>query len=128
MQRQFIVKGFCYFAIDKLENNEFIGFIGLSEKSLESEFTPCVDIGWRISSVEWNKAYASEGAQRCLAYAKDVLKLEKFVSIAPKINLKSERIMKKIGIDKVLEFEHPLLINDERLRDCVLYQITINKN
>jgi len=128
MQRQFIEKGFCYFAIDKLENNEFIGFIGLSEISLESEFTPCVDIGWRKCSEEWDKAYANEGAQRCLTYAKDVLKLEKFVSIAPKINLKSERIMKKIGIDKVLEFEHPLLINDERLRDCVLYQITINKN
>ena len=67
-------------------------------------------------------------AQRCLAYAKDVLKLEKVVSIAPKINVKSERVMKKIGMEKVLEFEHPLLINDERLRDCVLYQIRLNNN
>jgi RimJ/RimL family protein N-acetyltransferase len=128
MQQQFKEKGFCYFAVDKLENIELIGFIGMSEISFESEFTPCVDIGWRISSVEWNKGYASEGAQRCLAYAKDVLKLEKVVSIAPKINVKSERVMKKIGMEKVLEFEHPLLINDERLRDCVLYQIRLNNN
>jgi RimJ/RimL family protein N-acetyltransferase len=127
MQQQFKEKGFCYFAVDKLENNEFIGFIGLSEKSFEAEFTPCVDIGWRISREEWNKGYASEGAQRCLEYAKDVLKLEKIVSIAPKINVKSEWVMKKIGMEKVLEFEHPLLINDERLKDCVLYQIMLNK-
>lgn len=128
MQKQFTEQGFCYFAVDKLENNEFIGFIGLTEKSFEAEFTPCVDIGWRLSSEEWNKGYATEGAKRCLEYANEVLKLEKIVSIAPKINVKSERVMKKICMEKVLEFEHPLLINDDRLRDCVLYQITINKN
>ncbi|HEY1062098.1 MAG TPA: GNAT family N-acetyltransferase [Daejeonella sp.] len=128
MQKQFKEKGFCYFAVDKLENNEFIGFIGLSEKLFEAEFTPCIDIGWRLSSEEWNKGYAGEGAKRCLEYANEVLKLEKIVSIAPKINVKSEKVMKKIGMEKVLEFEHPLLINDERLRDCVLYQITLNKN
>ncbi|MCF8453923.1 MAG: GNAT family N-acetyltransferase [Pedobacter sp.] len=127
MQKQFTEQGFCYFAVDKLENNEFIGFIGLSEKSFEAEFTPCIDIGWRLSSEEWNKGYATEGAKRCLEYANEVLKLEKIVSIAPKINVKSERVMKKIGMEKFMEFEHPLLINDERLRDCVLYQITINK-
>ncbi|MDP2412294.1 GNAT family N-acetyltransferase [Daejeonella sp.] len=128
MEQQFKEKGYCYFAVDKLENNRFIGFIGLSKKSFEAEFTPCVDIGWRLSSEEWNKGYASEGAKRCLEYAHEVLKLEKIVSIAPKINVKSEWVMKKIGMEKVLEFEHPLLINDERLRDCVLYQTMINKN
>lgn len=128
MQQQFKENGYCYFAVDKLENNEFIGFIGLTVKAFDAAFTPCIDIGWRLSSEEWNKGYASEGAKRCLEYANEVLMLEKIVSIAPKINLKSEQVMKKIGMEKVMEFEHPLLINDERLRDCVLYQITINKN
>lgn len=124
MHKQFTEKGFCYFAVDKLKNNEFIGFIGLSEKNFESEFTPCIDIGWRLNSVEWNKGFATEGAKRCLEYAFDVLKLEKIYSIAPKINVKSERVMKKIGMEKVLEFEHPLLTNDERIRNCVLYKKT----
>lgn len=31
MKKQFEDKGFCYFAVDKLETNQFIGFIGLSE-------------------------------------------------------------------------------------------------
>lgn len=123
MQQQFTDKGFCYFAVDKLENNELIGFIGLSEKSFEAEFTPCIDIGWRLNSKEWNKGYATEGAKRCLEYAIEVLKLGKVVAIAPKINIKSERVMEKIGMKKIVEFEHSLLINDEKIRDCVLYEI-----
>ncbi len=49
MQKLFQDKGFCYFAVDKLETNQFIGFIGLSEQTYQADFTPCIDIGWRIS-------------------------------------------------------------------------------
>lgn len=122
MKRQFQDKGFCYFAVDRLDNKELIGFIGLSEQTYEADFTPCVDIGWRIKSSEWNKGYASEGAQMCLNYALNVLKLENVYAIAPKINTKSEHIMVKIGLKKQYEFEHPLLNNYDRLRTCVLYK------
>ncbi len=122
MKTQFQDKGFCYFAVDKLEDNEFIGFIGLSEQTYEAEFTPCVDIGWRIKSSEWNKGYASEGAKKCLEYALSNLKIENIFSIAPKINTKSEHIMTKIGMKKQFEFEHSLLTNDDRLKICVLYK------
>jgi RimJ/RimL family protein N-acetyltransferase len=122
MIKQFENKGFCYFAVDKLEDGEFIGFIGLSEQTYEADFTPCVDIGWRIKSSEWNKGFASEGARKCLDYALNILKLEKVFSIAPKINTKSERIMIKIGLQKQHEFEHSLLTNFGRLKTCVLYK------
>ncbi|MCD8438419.1 GNAT family N-acetyltransferase, partial [Tenacibaculum dicentrarchi] len=58
MKKQYTENGFCYFAVDKLENNEFIGFIGISEQNFESDFTPCVDIGWRLAQKEWGKGYA----------------------------------------------------------------------
>ena len=122
MKNQFADKGFCYFAVDKLKDNEFIGFIGLSEQTYEAEFTPCVDIGWRLKSSEWNKGFASEGAIKCLDYALKKLKLENVYSIAPKINTKSEHIMTKIGLKKQYEFEHSLLLNNERLKTCVLYK------
>jgi len=122
MQNQFQDKGFCYFAVDKLEDNEFIGFIGLSEQTYKADFTPCIDIGWRIDSNEWNKVFATEGAKRCLEYAFNDLKLKKVFSIAPKINTKSEHIMKKIGLKKQYEFEHSLLTNNDQLKACVLYK------
>jgi RimJ/RimL family protein N-acetyltransferase len=122
MKKQFESKGFCYFAVDKLEDNEFVGFIGLSEQTYEADFTPCIDIGWRIKRNEWNKGYATEGAKECLKYALNDLKLENVYSIAPKINIKSEHIMIKIGMKKQYEFEHSLLINFEQLKTCVLYK------
>lgn len=125
MQKQLLKNRFCYFAVDKLENNEFIGFIGLSEQTYKADFTPCVDIGWRIKSTEWNKGFATEGAKRCIKYALNDLKIDKIYSVAPKINTKSEHIMIKIGMQKLYEFEHPLLINAESLKTCVLYKIEV---
>jgi RimJ/RimL family protein N-acetyltransferase len=123
MQDQFSKKGFCYFAVDTLKDNEFIGFIGLSEQTFEADFTPCIDIGWRLKKEAWNKGFATEGAYRCLEFGFDELKIEKINAIAPKVNHRSENVMKKIGMKKVKEFKHPMLKNDERLEDCVLYEI-----
>lgn len=122
MNRQFAEKGFCYFAVEILDTKEFIGFIGLSEQRYPADFTPCIDIGWRLKSSVWNKGLATEGAKKCLEYAFEHLNIKEVCSIAPKVNIKSEHIMQKIGLQKQYEFEHPLLINDERLRTCVLYK------
>ncbi|UUV21302.1 GNAT family N-acetyltransferase [Paenimyroides aestuarii] len=122
MKDQFQEKGFCYFAVDKLANNEFIGFIGISEQTYKADFTPCVDIGWRIDRKEWNKGFATEGAKKCLDYALNNLKISKIYAVAPKINVKSEHIMEKIGLKKQYEFEHPLLIDNNLLKTCVLYR------
>lgn len=123
MQQQFAKKNYCYFAVDVLESAIFIGFIGLSDKDFESDFTPCVDIGWRLSEGYWNKGYATEGAKACLEYGFKELKLAEIVAIAPKVNIKSEEVMKKIGMKKRENFNHPLLMDDIRLRECVHYSV-----
>lgn len=122
MQNHFENKGFCYFAVDALDKGEFIGFIGLLEQIYEADFTPCVDIGWRLGTWAWNRGFATEGAKRCLAFAFNELNLEIVNAIAPKINEKSIQVMRKIGMKKVGDFEHPLLLEDERLKLCVLYE------
>lgn len=124
MQKLFKEKGFCYFAVDKLENHELIGFIGLAEQKFEADFTPCIDIGWRLAKQEWNNGFATEGAKRCLDFAFNNLQLKKIVATAPQINLPSINVMKKIGMQYISAFEHPLLKTDERLKSCVLYEMT----
>jgi RimJ/RimL family protein N-acetyltransferase len=123
MQNEFAERKHCYFAVDKLENNEFIGFIGLSYKTFVADFTPCVDIGWRLSKHEWGHGYATEGAKRCLEYGFNNLSLPRIAAIAPLVNVKSIQVMQKIGMTKVKDFIHPLLWDDERLRNCALYEI-----
>jgi RimJ/RimL family protein N-acetyltransferase len=121
MQLEYAEKGYCYFAVDEISTDTFIGFIGLSWRTFEADFTPCVDIGWRLSPSAWNKGYATEGAIRCLDYAFGTLELDKVYSMAPKINTPSERVMQKAGMKKVGEFEHPLLKEYPELKECVLY-------
>lgn len=121
MQEEQEDMGFCYFAVDLLETGAFIGFIGLHEQLFESDFTPCVDIGWRLDRSAWGQGLATEGARRCLEYARDTLGLSQVVAMAPAINLPSIRVMEKAGLKPLLNFVHPKLATDVRLRDCVLY-------
>ena len=128
MQNQFTAKGFCYFAVDKLDDQEMIGFIGLSEQNFKADFTPCIDVGWRLKAIEWNKGYATEGAKRCLQYAFKELNLNKVNALAPKVNIKSQRVINKIGMTKVMNFKHPLLSEHNNLEECILYEILNNKD
>lgn len=123
MQKQFTEYGYCYFAVELLADSTFIGFIGIAYQTYKADFTPCTDIGWRLSQEYWGKGYATEGAKRCLEYAFQDLALDKVLSIAPKNNENSEAVMTKIGMSKVKEFDHPLLLDDSRLKVCVLYEI-----
>jgi len=121
MKNQFAVKGYCYFAVDILDSESFIGFIGLSEQNFKADFTPCVDIGWRLNTMFWNKGLATEGAKACLKYARNSLQLPLVYAVASQVNENSIKVMYKIGMHYSKNFEHPNLIDDKSLKDCVLY-------
>lgn len=124
MQKQFAEKGYCYFAVDLLETDLCIGFIGLSEKSFDAPFNPCVDIGWRLAPSAWGKGLATEGARRCLQFAWESCGLEEVVAVAPEVNLPSIQVMQKIGMQQKMTFKHPLLREYPTLASCVLYKIS----
>lgn len=124
MQQSFEDKGYCYFAVDELKTSQFIGFIGLAYQDYDVPFSPFTDIGWRLHKDYWNNGYATEGAKRCLDYGFHQLNLKNIKSIAPKTNRPSIHVMEKIGMKKQLEFEHPLLIDNKMLKDCVCYEIS----
>ena len=122
MQELYAQKGYCYFAVEELQTQHFIGCIGLADQTFEAPFTPCVDIGWRLAKEFWNKGYATEGAKRCLDYAFQVLELKQIVALCPQCNLPSERVMQKIGLQKVGTFQHSKLLDFAHLVDCVWYE------
>ena len=124
MQRHFKKHGFCYFAADHLESDQFIGFVGLSHQTFKSDFTPCVDIGWRLLPDVWGQGFATEGAKGCLDYAFNTLNLPNIFAIAPELNLKSQKVMLKLGMTKHLHFVHPNLELESPLKYCVSFQIT----
>lgn len=123
MQGQQERNGYCYFATERLEDRQLIGFIGLAEQTYEADFTPCVDIGWRLARSSWGKGYATEGALRCLDYAFQELGLERILSVAPKVNTPSISVMQKISMTWVKNFQHSALKDYPELAECVLYAI-----
>jgi RimJ/RimL family protein N-acetyltransferase len=118
-------KGYCYFAVDLLKTNEFIGFIGLNDITYKTSFSPATDIGWRLAEKYWRKGYATEGALACLNYAKSTLKIDRLISTAPAINKPSISVMQKIGMVKLTEFKHPRLLGHTALENCVCYEIEL---
>ncbi len=123
MQKLYTEKGFCYFAVETLAEQDFIGFIGLAWQEYKAPFTPCVDIGWRLKPGAWGQGYATEGAQRCLAFAFDELHLDKVIATAPLVNVKSIRVMEQIGMKPLLQFRHPALTAHPQLELCAAYII-----
>jgi len=119
---------FCFYAVDELSSQSFIGFIGFWKPDFEASFTPCVEIGWRLRTEFWNKGLATEGAKRCLEYGFSNLKFSSVYSFTAKLNTRSEKVMKKIGMTKTGEFNHPKVGLSDPLCLHVLYKITKNNN
>ncbi len=122
MQKMYEEKGYCYFAVDLLATKQLVGTIGLGWKTFEEDFTPCVDIGWRIRKEYWNQGLTSEGAARCLEFGK-ALNLETVYAFASAKNLASIQVMKKIGMTYLKDFDYPELKNHPEIMRCSLYQI-----
>jgi len=116
--------GFGLWVVEIPEVSPFAGFLGLSTPRFEAHFTPSVEIGWRFSTEHWGRGYATEGARAVLAFGFDVLHLEEIVSFTVPQNIRSRRVMEKIGMthDPEDDFDHPLLPEGHRLRRHVLYR------
>lgn len=126
IQNHYSTYGYNYFACEIIETTEFIGFIGLANLDLDVDFTPAIDIGWRLKQTAWGKGYATEGAKRCLKFAFNDLNIDSIISICTVKNSKSEHVMKKIGMKKQVTFNHPKLKAHPAYEKCVMYQIHTN--
>ncbi len=128
IEAHFRKRGFGLCAVELRHNRLFIGFIGLAVPSFEAPFTPCVEIGWRLSANHWGQGLATEGAREMIRYASEQLGLESLVSFTVPENFRSRRVMEKLGMthNPADDFDHPGLPEGERKH--VLYRIRLFKN
>jgi RimJ/RimL family protein N-acetyltransferase len=113
------------FAAELIETGAFAGFIGLSIPAFDAHFMPAVEIGWRLAFDHWGKGLATEGARAALGFGFNDLGLEQVVSFTVPANLRSRRVMERLGMkhDPEDDFDHPLLPEGHPLRKHVLYRI-----
>lgn len=126
IEKNFKEHGFGLFATELTKSHTFIGFIGLAIPSFQASFNPCVEIGWRLAYEHWGNGYATEGARAVLEFAFTELNLREVMSFTVTANLRSRRVMERIGMKFIEEFEHPSLPEAHPLRRHVLYAIAKN--
>ena len=111
-------------AAELKETGELIGFVGISKVSFEANFTPAVEVGWRLAKKFWGKGYATEAAKACLKFAFEKAGLPVAVAFTATENERSENVMQRIGMTKTGEFDHPKIEDGHRLKKHVLYKIS----
>ncbi|MCG7199937.1 GNAT family N-acetyltransferase [Marinobacter pelagius] len=116
-------RGWGFWAVEVKGSEPFIGFCGLHVPSATLPFSPCVEIGWRLSAAHWGKGYASEAARGALDVAFEQLRLPEIVSFTTVGNQRSRRVMERVGMKYSGEFEHPGLPEGSPLRPHVLYRL-----
>lgn len=126
IEAEFSTRGFGLWAVEVAETGSFIGFTGLSVPRFDAHFTPAVEIGWRLARSAWGHGYASEAARRVLRFAFEERRLAEVVSFTATGNLRSQAVMRRIGMthDPADDFDHPLLPEGHRLRRHALWRMS----
>jgi ribosomal-protein-alanine N-acetyltransferase len=125
IEQAFDEHGWGLWAVEVLDTGTFIGYVGLAQAAFEAPFTPAVEIGWRLAATHWGYGYATEAARAALDYAFTELTLDEIVSFTAASNVRSQRVMQKLGMtrDPTGDFEHPNVPDGHRLRSHVLYRL-----
>ncbi|MNQ64711.1 hypothetical protein D3C85_791440 [compost metagenome] len=118
-------KGWGFWAVERKDTGEFIGFTGLNVPMAALPFSPCVEIGWRLSRASWGQGFATEAARGALQVGFERLGLGEIVAFTANGNLRSAAVMARLGMheDVAGAFEHPAVPEGHALRGHRLFRI-----
>lgn len=117
-------RGWGLWAAESKASREFIGFVGLHVPSAEMPFSPCVEIGWRLSFEHWGQGLASEAAREALRIGFTQLGLREIVSFTAVGNHRSRAVMERLAMHESGTFEHPHISEESPLRLHCLYRLS----
>jgi ribosomal-protein-alanine N-acetyltransferase len=125
IEAQFAERGFGLWALEVRATARFVGFTGLAWQAFPAHFTPAVEVGWRLERAAWGHGFATEAARAALAHGFDVVGLEEIVSMTARTNVRSQRVMERIGMtrDPADDFDPPNVAVGSPLRPHVLYRL-----
>ena len=117
-------RGWGWWAVERCDTAQFIGFIGLGLPPATLPFAPAVEVGWRLARAHWGQGFATEGARAALRVAFETLGLQEVVSFTAASNLRSQAVMQRLGLqDAQAPFEHPNVPPGHPVRPHVLFRL-----
>ena len=106
IRNQYIDNGIGRWAIIDKKTEDFIGWTGLKyEQGLRKDFS-YYDLGYRLRKKYWGKGIATETAIESLKYGFEKLDLKEIGAAADINHLASNKILKKIGLKLIDEFDY----------------------
>ena len=114
---------FCKWAVEAPGVAPFIGAVGLSHVRFEASFTPAIEIAWRLNRPFWGQGYATEAAGAAIKDGFTRIGLQEIVAFTRPANIPSQQVMERLGMQRSIEFDHPLLPKDSPLRHHILYRL-----
>lgn len=126
IRANFARDGFGLWALEVKGGPAFVGFTGLNVPAFTAHFTPCVEIGWRLTPEAWGHGYVTEAARAALAFGFERKLLEEIVSFTVPANTRSRAVMERLGMTHHPEqdFEHPAIPEGHPLRRHVFYRLS----
>lgn len=121
IRTHFAREGFGLWAVEVPGVAPFIGFTGLQRPS----FMPAIEVGWRLARPYWRAGYATEAARASITWGFDQLGVDEIVAMVVPDNLRSQRVMAKLGMqrDPDSDFEHPLIPETSSRRAHWLFRL-----
>ena len=118
-------RGWGFWAVERLDTREFIGFIGITVPAHTLPFMPCVETGWRLAKKHWHQGFATEGARASLRFGFGELKLQEIVAFTACGNEPSRAVMRRLGManDPAEDFDHPAVPQGSPVRRHCLYRL-----
>jgi RimJ/RimL family protein N-acetyltransferase len=117
-QERYAREGLGLLAVERREDNEFLGMCGLHH---QRSYPDDVEVAWRLAREYWGHGYATEAATGWLDHAFGALNLPRVISMTDPPNLRSLAVMRRLG----MAFDHEAEIEDMGMPfHVVVYAIT----
>ena len=123
IREEFQTEGFGLYAVERISDGLLLGYTGLHRVTFDG-LCGQIEVIWRLRADAWGNGYAPEAAQACLTLAAK-LGIEEAIAFTAVTTRRSQRVMQKIGMECVGQFNHPTLPEGHPLRRHVLYWIGI---
>ena len=90
--QEWITSGFSDFAVIEKESDKFLGRAGFAW------YGDDIELGYLFLKEYWGRGYATEVARGLLEWAKNNIKADRVIALAPENHLASQRVLEKIGM------------------------------
>jgi RimJ/RimL family protein N-acetyltransferase len=97
-ERHWREHGFGLWALERLDAEGCIGFVGVAHPGFLPAVAHRIEIGWRLARVQWGQGFATEAAMAARDHVRQRLGDTDLISIIHPENHRSQRVASKLGM------------------------------